>query len=348
MSLFSRKKKNRKGVLQPLLVYLLPLLNLILLLFLKHFSHGISVYETNFSYIGNALNIGFCLSILSTTLILHLNNAALFESNGKRTIKILLIAIASILIAGLIQYSGLHLSNIYVLGVFGEKILVGFFYIINQGLILILTFYFWSLITKSKSLIWLRTMVNSSIIMLLLFLFSFFYSQRFQKTDIEFAENTSKADIAVVLGAAVWTGNKPSDILTLRVNKAAEIYNKGKTERIQLTGSNAPGELSEAEVAFNYIKNFNIPEKDIYLETETTSTTEQVKFIKNNLINTKGFKNIIVISEKFHLKRVKEVGKFFKINVHLVNSDIKLNSRKLIYYKLREGIALLMFWLFAI
>lgn len=348
MSIFSRKKISRKGVLQPLLVYLLPLLNLVLLLFLKHFSHGISVYDTNFFYIGNALNILFWFSLLVTTITINIKNKANFESNLSKTIRILLVAILLISIAGLIQYSSLHLSSIYILGAFGEKILIGFFYITSQGLILILVFYYWSLITKSKSLIWLKTLVNASITMLLLFLFSFFYSQRFPRTDVEITETLSKADIAVVLGAAVWTGNKPSDILALRINKAVEIYNKRKTERIQLTGSNAPGELSEAEVAFNYIKNFSIPEKDIFLETETTSTTDQVKFIKNNLINKKGFENIIVISEKFHLKRVKEVGKFFRIDVHLVNSDIKLNQRKLIYYKVREGIALLMFWLFAI
>ncbi len=343
---FRKKPKGNKRP-QFVLIHLLPLLNVILLLFLKHFSHHLTFNQINFLYIGNALNVGFWIALEVTVTVLRFYNLPVFEKSLLLVNKMMFAAIFSLVIAGVLQFSGLQLRSIYILGVFGEKILVGFFYVINYTIIVITIFYLWALITKVKNLIWLRTFVNFSILSLLLLMFSFFYSQGFSRSDSQMIRGVSKSEIAVVLGAAVWTGNKPSDILAYRANKAVELYKNGKTKRIQLTGSNAPGELSEAEAAFNYIKNMNVPEKDLYLETETTSTTEQVQFIKNELIDNKQFRSIVVVSERFHLKRIKEIGKFFKVELQLVNSDIKISSQKLIYYKLREGLALLMFWLFA-
>ncbi|MFN3478156.1 MAG: FAD-dependent oxidoreductase, partial [bacterium] len=62
----------------------------------------------------------------------------------------------------------------------------------------------------------------------------------------------------VVLGAAVWSDNKPSPILAARVDKAIDLMKNFNVEKVYFTGSNAPGELSEAEVALNYLKSKNI------------------------------------------------------------------------------------------
>jgi vancomycin permeability regulator SanA len=156
-----------------------------------------------------------------------------------------------------------------------------------------------------------------------------------------------KADVAVVFGAAVWSKNRPSSILMGRVDKAVELYKNGLVRKIYLTGSNAPGELSEAQVAFNYIKNFDVNLNDVLLEKKTTSTSEQVSFIKNELLDTLHLKKIVIVSDRYHLKRIKEIGKFFNLKLESVNSRINFNFKDMVYYKIREGIALLIFWLFA-
>lgn len=160
--------------------------------------------------------------------------------------------------------------------------------------------------------------------------------------------NHKKSTLAIVLGAAVWSDNKPSPTLASRVDKAIELYKQSKVNKIQLTGGNAPGELSEAEVSLKYILGKGIDRNDVWIEKSTTSTIEQVRFVKNNLMNDKQINSVIVISDKYHLQRVREICSFYNVEADAAASDLKLKTDKIIFYQLRESIALLLFWLFAL
>ncbi len=154
-------------------------------------------------------------------------------------------------------------------------------------------------------------------------------------------------NIGVVLGAAVWSNNKPSPSLSARVDKAIDLYQKKNISKIYLTGSNAPGELAESEVALAYIKasGKNIP--DVFIEKKTTSTNEQIEFIKNELLADKHY-NVFVISDGYHLVRILEISKFQNINLKVVPSNLNQSFEKAIYNNVREALALTLFWFFAI
>jgi vancomycin permeability regulator SanA len=161
-------------------------------------------------------------------------------------------------------------------------------------------------------------------------------------------EAFEKIDLAVVLGAAVYSDNQPSPIFMQRIEKAHELLNDGKIEKILLTGSNAPGEITESESAFQYLSSLGVKSDRIILEKETTTTSEQIRYIKNRITGSTGNKGVIVISDEFHLKRVMEMCDFFDVNAYGVASGYKLNWEKLLYYRVRDSIGLLLFWLFAI
>ena len=154
-------------------------------------------------------------------------------------------------------------------------------------------------------------------------------------------------NIGVVLGAAVWT-NEPSPSLKSRVDKAFELYKDGSIQKIQLTGGNAPGELSEAEIAYDYIKTRKIDTTNVWIEKNTTSTTEQIHFIKTKLGTIPGVNDIIVISDSYHLPRVKEIADFYLLDVKVASSDLDLRFDSKLYNKVRESAAILIFWFFAI
>ena len=126
------------------------------------------------------------------------------------------------------------------------------------------------------------------------------------------------------------------------------MYESGKIKKIHVTGSNAPGEISEAEAARNYLIELGISKKDILFESVTSTTSEQIKFIKNELVKKQGMNKILIISDQFHLKRVLEMCRFFNVKAEGIESGYKLNWKKLLYYRLRDSIGLLLFWLFAI
>jgi vancomycin permeability regulator SanA len=178
-----------------------------------------------------------------------------------------------------------------------------------------------------------------------LFIFSVIYMVM-NKSSSEI-KNPDNSNIGVVLGAAVWS-NKPSPTLSSRADKAAELLMKGKINSIQLTGSNAPGELSEAEMAYNYLSSKEVNMNNVYMESQTTSTNEQIRFIKANLYNKPGIDEIIIISDSYHLPRIKEICRFHQIRTKVVASDLVHSLKDKIYYNLREAVGLIIFWFFAL
>ena len=143
--------------------------------------------------------------------------------------------------------------------------------------------------------------------LIIFFIVTFLYLEASSYSSDNWSLSKDKENIGVVLGAAVWSGNKSSPSLSSRVDRAIELFNKGYTGKILLTGSNAPGELSEAEVAFNYAKEMGMDTTKISLEQGTTSSSEQIQFIKNKLVPDEEIKDIIIISDSYHLPRVLDV-----------------------------------------
>jgi vancomycin permeability regulator SanA len=152
-------------------------------------------------------------------------------------------------------------------------------------------------------------------------------------------------DYAVVLGAAV-KGDKPFPVLKARIEKARELYEKKIVRKILLTGGAAPGEKSEARVSFDYLLRAGVPEKDLIPEEKTTSTFEQIKFLRK-LSEGKSV-TFIVVSDAFHLRRVQAMAKFLRVPVATVSSGAALRFEKKVYFRIRDSLALLLFLFFAI
>jgi vancomycin permeability regulator SanA len=181
-----------------------------------------------------------------------------------------------------------------------------------------------------------------------LVLITFIYINTLSYASEKWQLSRSNSNIAVVLGAAVWSGNLPSPTLAGRVNKAIELLNNGYSGRILVTGSSAPGEMTEAEVAYDYLVKKGVDTTLISVETATRSTTEQIQFIKNRLAGLESIDDIIVISDYYHLPRVIEISKFFNLDIKVAESRHIVDYENRIYNKVRESIALFIFWSFAL
>jgi vancomycin permeability regulator SanA len=150
------------------------------------------------------------------------------------------------------------------------------------------------------------------------------------------------------LGAAVWSDNRPSPILAARISKAAELTKTDLVHKIYFTGSHAPGEKSESEVAYNYFREINPNFTNFELESSTTSTNEQIQFIKNKILPIYRDHEIIVISDSFHLVRIREISNFHGIKIKSIASDFSMDIKLNLYNRMRESLALVVFWLFSI
>lgn len=339
-----RNKKN--GSLNILLIFILIItLDLVFLYFIKYNNQSLSIKQFNFTNIGNLLNfISYFFLLIGLILCYTLKD---IEFNYK--IFFVILTFNQIFIVGA-YFSGLitlPFEKYYYLGQNGNRLFTGLLFTLYQFSQFSLIFYIWLIFNKAKSFLFIRSLLNSAIVMFLILIFSFLYIIAKENSFKENIILESKKNIAVVFGAAVWSNDQPSPSLAARVDKAIDLLDEGKVYAIYLTGSNAPGELSESEVAFRYIQRKRKNTSNIFKENKTTSTAQQIQFIKTELLSNKIQNNIFVISDSYHLVRIKEISNFDNFTIQVVPSGLSLSFENALYFKFREALALTVFWFFA-
>ncbi|WP_050183301.1 YdcF family protein [Domibacillus robiginosus] len=85
---------------------------------------------------------------------------------------------------------------------------------------------------------------------------------------------------------------------TGRLGKAADLYHKGYSNKVILSNAAEPGTTPEEAVALG------VPEEDILLEKEATSTYTNALYTKE-IMTEQEFDSAIVVSSDYHMRRVK-------------------------------------------
>ena len=89
--------------------------------------------------------------------------------------------------------------------------------------------------------------------------------------------DSSPADAAIVLGAATW-GAEPSPVFEERIKHAISLYKSGQIQAIIFTGGMGHDEqLAESVVASQYAVQHGVAAHDIYSETRSTLTYENLR-----------------------------------------------------------------------
>ncbi|NUN08068.1 MAG: YdcF family protein [Ignavibacteriaceae bacterium] len=324
----------------------LVLLELSILTYLKYRNQGLSLSDYTFTYTGNIINLFLVAVIISEMIILTIRKRA--NEVLKTAGYFITISLVSLLLAGWI-YNFRPIQQNYYISVYPiNHALAGIFYLVFQLTQIIWISYLWLLIFRVKGFIPLRSVSNGLFAIIILLLFSILYSQFLQNISRQML-GEKKSEYGVLFGAAVVSKDKPSNTLDGRIKKAAELYKKGQISRILTTGSNAPGELAESEVARRYLIKYGVPKDAIVKENKTVSTAGQVAYIRQHFFKNGDPQGLVtVITDKYHLNRINEMSKFFNIKLLYAGSDTEFPTQKLLYSKVREGIALLFFWLFGI
>jgi vancomycin permeability regulator SanA len=343
--MINKGSKNKKGFISGIIILIL-ILDVLFLFFTKYENQGIPFSRFNLFYLGNILNLFFTFAAVLGIILYAFNKKTSFKPGFMLAFSVILTVV--LLAAALSTKIKLPLPNVYFLDHPLQKIAQGAIFSFYQYLLFMFIAVIWLNLFGRRELIILRSIVNSAALTMLLLAAAFIYINLKKDEVRKFIPKKNSVNVAVVLGAAVWAHNSPSPSLAARVDKAVELYREGIVNKIQLTGSNAPGEMSEADVAYYYIKLADIDTSAVWRENNTVSTAEQIRFIRDNLITKKNIGRVIIVSDSYHLTRVHEMCKFYKIKTELAASDLKLSFQHNLYYKLKESIALLAFWFFAL
>jgi vancomycin permeability regulator SanA len=341
-----RKGNNNKTGIIPGVIILILLLDLLFLIYTKYENQGLAVSRFNLFFLGNILNLFFTLVAILGVILYSFVKKPVFSPLFMLSFAVLLSL--ALVAAAMSTRVVLPLPNVYFLDHPLQKIAEGALFSFYQYLLFLFISIIWFNLIGRRELILLRSIVNSVALVMLLLAATFVYINLKKYEGNNFKPVKNATNVAVVLGAAVWAHNSPSPSLAARADKAVELFRKGIVNKILVTGSNAPGQMTEADVAFYYIKLANVDTSAIWRESNTSSTAEQVRYVRDRIFTKKNIGRVIIVSDSYHLTRIHEMCKFYKINTELAASDLKLNFQHNLYYKMKESIALLVFWFFAL
>ncbi|MDT7879839.1 MAG: YdcF family protein [Candidatus Hydrothermia bacterium] len=120
--------------------------------------------------------------------------------------------------------------------------------------------------------------------------------------------NFQKPDVIFVLGAGL------SDESVSRIVKAYELY---KIYNVPIVIS---GYKIEAKMMKSKLLMFSIPDSMLILDSLARNTFENVQNFKK-VSKIKNFKNVIVVSSDYHLKRIEKIFKNSNLNLKFVPSN---------------------------
>ncbi len=117
-----------------------------------------------------------------------------------------------------------------------------------------------------------------------------------------FVTDPSPADAAIVLGAAAW-GAEPSPVFEERIKHAINLYEAGQIKAIIFTGGAGKDEqMPEAIVASQYAFRHGVPEQDIYAETRSRLTYENLCGARA-IIQKEHLGRVLLVSDPLHMRR---------------------------------------------
>jgi len=148
------------------------------------------------------------------------------------------------------------------------------------------------------------------------------------------------ADSIVVLGAAQYDG-RPSPVLRARLDHGIELWEHKMAKLLILTGGRGYGDTTtEAAVGKAYARKHGVPDSAIVLENQGRTTRESMLGVAD-ILEKRGIKSAILVSDPFHMLRLSIIGRRFGMKPYTSptrTSPIAPNSETQLRYMLGESI----------
>lgn len=123
------------------------------------------------------------------------------------------------------------------------------------------------------------------------------------------------ADVAIVLGAAVW-GTEPSPVFAARIDHGIALYRRGSVRRLVFTGGVGAGNRdAEAEVGRRRAIAAGVPDGRIAVETRSTITYENLRNARA-LLGPGAAPRVLIVSDPLHMRRAVTMARDLGLDAH--------------------------------
>ena len=121
-----------------------------------------------------------------------------------------------------------------------------------------------------------------------------------------------EADVALVLGNTVHPDGRPSARLKARLDRTLELYRLGHFELIVVSGALGKEGHDEAVVMQQYLLKEGVPAKRVIVDSSGYTTYDSAKNTAA-LVEEKGFKKVLLVTQYFHIPRYRLALKRFGV-----------------------------------
>ena len=142
-----------------------------------------------------------------------------------------------------------------------------------------------------------------------------------------------EADCILVLGAGVW-GTRPSHALEDRLIQGVDLYWKGVSDKLLMSGDHGSADYDEVNVMKRYAVERDVPSEDVFMDHAGFSTYE-------SLIRAREVfqvKKVVIVTQEFHLYRSLYIANKLGLEAYGVSSDFRVYTDEA-YMEKREVLA---------
>jgi vancomycin permeability regulator SanA len=151
---------------------------------------------------------------------------------------------------------------------------------------------------------------------------------------VEEAKEIEKVDCIIVLGAAVRPDGTPSLMLKDRLDKAAELYEEGVSDKIIVSGDHREADYDEVNTMKRYLIETGIPSEAVYMDHAGLSTYDTMY----RAVNVFGVESAVIVTQNYHIYRSVHNAESLGIEAYGVSTkDVAYSGQT--YREFREVIA---------
>lgn len=145
------------------------------------------------------------------------------------------------------------------------------------------------------------------------------------------AGNAPAADAILVLGALVKPDGNPSDMLHDRLQTALELYHRGVSDKILVSGDHGRVEYDEVNAMRSFLEERGVEPDRIFMDHAGFSTYESVYRARDIFQVEK----VVVVTQEYHLMRAVYMARKLGLEAYGVASDLQ-TYRGMPKFELRE------------
>lgn len=149
------------------------------------------------------------------------------------------------------------------------------------------------------------------------------------------ADQVPAAEVALVLGAEVYPGGRPSGFLRARLDVAADLHRRGLVSKLLLSGDGRSRFYDEPAAMRDYLVGEGIPEAALILDREGLDTYASCARARDVF----GLTRLTVVSQRYHLPRALAICGLLGIDARGVGDTSAKSSSQRWDYGVRREVA---------